>query len=103
MDTLRDFVGVSLTVNDWSWGGGSQYRGLRTYGTPYFSKFSQHSFGRAFDVVSDDITAEEMRQAILTNPEIFPYVRAIELGTSWLHFDVRNARGEGEEIFTFHP
>ncbi len=103
LDALRDHLKVSLTVNDWKWNGPRQFSGLRTYGTKYFSKYSQHSYGRAFDVVSDHITAEEMRTFIFDNPGLFPYIKAIELGTSWLHFDVRNARGEGEEIFTFYP
>ena len=103
LDVLREHLDVSLTVNNWLWEGPRQFSGLRTYGTKYYSKYSQHSFGRAFDVVSNHITAEDMRQEILNNQEVFPHVGAIELGVSWLHFDVRNARGEGKEIFTFYP
>ena len=103
LDTLRELFDFSLTVNSWSWGGPRQFSGLRTYGTKYYSKYSQHSFGRAFDVVSDHMSAEDMRTIIFNNQESFPYIRAIELGTSWLHFDVRNARGEDEKIFTFYP
>lgn len=103
LDALRDHLGVSLTVNNWKWNGPRQYSGLRTYGTKYYSKYSQHSFGRAFDVVSKDMTAEEMRTFIFDNQELFPYVGAIELGVSWLHFDVRNARGTEDKIFSFYP
>lgn len=101
LDTLRDNLGVSLTVNDWSWGGGRQNSGLRMPGTKYYSRYSQHSFGRAFDVISSHVTADYMREHILNNEHLYPHIGSIELGVSWLHFDVRNARGTG--IFTFYP
>jgi len=108
LDALRDRVNVPLTVNNWSYKtpGTAQYRGLRTEGTPYFSPYSQHTFGRAFDVVSNHITAEEMRQIIFKErSELFPYITAVELGTSWLHFDVRNNihSNDPNELLTFYP
>ena len=52
--------------------------------------FSQHKYGRATDKKFMKITAEEVRQDILANPSLFPYINSMELGTSWLHSDCRN-------------
>jgi hypothetical protein len=72
---------------------------LRTPESPYYSPYSQHTFGRAFDCIFDGVTAEEVRRDILNNPSDYAFVSitAIELGTSWLHFDTRNV----QRIYTF--
>mgnify|MGYP003931408633 CR=1 FL=1 len=91
LDRLREKYG-SMTVNSWKWGGDREWSGLRTPDSPYYSKYSQHSFGRAADVIFKHITAEEVRQAILENPDdpTFELINSFEEGVSWLHFDVRN-------------
>lgn len=98
LDLLRDKYG-SITINDWAWGGTNQWRGLRTEVSPVGSQYSQHRFGRAFDLKFKDISAEEVRIHILGNKKDWPYVHSLELGTSWLHFDVRNC----EPIMTYKP
>jgi len=98
LDSLRDRFGV-ITVNNWHLGGDRQWSGLRTPDSPYYSKYSQHTFGRAFDCLFTSTTAEDVRQTILANPEDFPEITSMELGTSWLHFDVRNCI----KIKTFYP
>ena len=100
LDTLRDKFGIT-TVNSWSWNGDRKWSGLRTPDSPYYSKYSQHSFGREFDCIFRDKTAEEVREYILDNQEEFPHIRGLELGVSWLHFDVGNRPGDG--IYTFNP
>ena len=99
LDALRERFG-SITVNDWQWGGTNQYRGLREPDCQIGAAYSQHRFGRAFDCVFRDTTAQAVREFILDNPGEFPYLSAIEMGTSWLHFDVRNPDGT---IQTFNP
>ena len=100
LDRLREKYG-SMTVNNWKWGGDREWSGLRTADSPYYSKYSQHSFGRAADVIFKHDTAEKVRQDILAKPDefAFEYINSIELGVSWLHFDCRNAK----RIFAFHP
>lgn len=100
LDRLRDRYG-RMTVNNWKWGGEREWSGLRTPDSPYFSPFSQHTFGRAFDVLFASHTAEEVRQQILgdKNHPDFEFINSLELGVSWLHFDVRNS----ERIKAFHP
>lgn len=98
LDALRERFGYT-TVNNWSMGGNREWSGLRTYNSPYFSETSQHSFGRAFDCIFQGRIAEDVRQYILANPKEFPYITSVELGTSWLHFDVRNT----DAVKTFYP
>lgn len=75
------------------------WSGLRVKGCPYGSAFSQHRFGRALDMLFEDVTAEEIRQDILTTLDSFPYITSLELETSWLHFDTRNC----DRIMTYKP
>lgn len=96
-DALRERYG-SITVNDWYWGGNNQWRGLRTESSPYGTQYSQHRFGRAIDHIFHKVTAEEVRQDILQQTNLFPLVMSMELGTSWAHFDVRNC----DRIKTFN-
>jgi len=100
LDRLREKYG-SMTVNNWKWGGDREWSGLRTADSPYFSKYSQHSYGRAADIIFKHVTAEQVRQDILANiddPD-FRYINSIELGVSWVHLDIRNV----DRIFAFHP
>jgi hypothetical protein len=100
LDRLRMRYG-SMTVNNWKWGKDRQWSGLRTPASPWYSTYSQHSFGRAADCLFADYTAEQVRQDILDNPddEDFKYINSIELGVSWLHFDIRNC----DRIKAFKP
>lgn len=95
IDWLRDRYGAA-TINDWAWGGNFSQSGLRTvefYGTPikYFSSFSQHKYGRAFDLKFNGMSAEEVRLDLKLNWESlglgFPIT--IEDDVSWLHVDTR--------------
>ncbi len=94
IDYLRSKFG-RITVNDWKWGGSNQWRGLRTSDSQYYSKYSQHSFGRAFDLIFQDVTAEEVRRWLEDNVELWQRETGIlsitcEEGVSWLHIDTRN-------------
>ena len=100
LDRLRERYG-SMTVNNWKWGQDRSWSGLRTVDSPWFSTYSQHSFGRAADCLFKETTAEAVRQDILADPDgpTFKLIGSIELGVSWLHFDVRNC----DRIFAFKP
>jgi len=98
LDLIRDAFGVT-TVNNWHTGGERNWSGLRTSDSPYYSPYSQHSFGRAFDCIFSSRTTSQVRQAILNNRDEFPLLTAIELDTNWLHFDCRNTH----RIKTFTP
>ena len=77
------------------------WSGLRTPGSPFYSPFSQHSFGRAADILFGDIAAEEVRKDMQATPNApeFDLINAVETDVPWLHIDVRNC----ERILFFKP
>lgn len=102
IDFLRNKFG-SATINNWYWGGDREWSGLRTADSPYFSQYSQHTLGRAVDIVFKDYTAEEVRFWLKANVEEWILVTGvlsitIEEGVSWLHIDFRN-NGNGYNSF----
>ncbi len=100
LDALRERFGP-MTVNNYFWGGDREWSGLRTPESPYYSPYSQHTFGRAADCLFKDIKADQVRQYILARPSDpnYRYVNSVEMDVSWLHFDVRNC----ERIKTYYP
>lgn len=48
---------------------------------------SAHLMGKGFDVISSQMTAQEMRDKIFENADKLPVPIRIEDGVSWLHFD----------------
>ena len=91
IDELRERYG-SITINNYMFGGDREWSGLRTQNSPWFSPYSQHTFGRAVDCLFKDADVDKVRQDILDLPhsEVSCYVTAVELDTSWLHIDCRN-------------
>lgn len=103
LDMLRNRYG-KMTVNNWKWTlnkPGREWSGLRTPQSPWYSTYSQHTYGKAADIIFANISAEEVRQDILREPDDidFQYINSFEEGTSWLHIDVRNT----DRIKTFKP
>ena len=98
LDQLRGRYG-KMTVNNWRWGGDRMWSGLRTPGSPFYSSHSQHSFGRAADILFDDVSAEDVRKDIQVMPDApeFNLICAVELDVPWLHIDIRNC----ERVFFF--
>lgn len=97
LDGLRERFGP-ITINDWHWGGGFKYSGMRPFVGGVGAEFSMHRFGRAYDCKPKNITAPEMHAGILANPEKFPHLRvleAIEATPTWVHFDTRNSTRAG--------
>jgi len=89
--TLRNQFG-SITINNWSSGGNRNWSGLRTKKSSYYTPYSQHSFGRAMDMIFNDFTADEIREEIKNNEEYWfgLGIRAIEKNVNWVHIDVRH-------------
>lgn len=101
LDGLRDYFGKPIRVNDWHKGGRFQYRGLRPRGCNVGGDYSQHRLGNAFDCDVIGLSAEEVRQEILshlTDPRL-ELITCIERDVNWLHFDCRNV----ERIMTVKP
>ena len=91
-DGIREYFNAPVTINDWSWGGTFQWRGLRTASCTIGVKWSQHRFGNAIDCDVKDVTAEKARQVILANKDhpLFKCITCIEANVNWLHSDCRN-------------
>lgn len=91
IDSLKGYFNLgTMTINNYYWNGDRKWSGLRMPSSPYYSETSQHSFGRAVDIVFSDYTAEEARNYIINNQDKFQYIKGLELDVSWLHIDIRN-------------
>lgn len=92
LDSIREYFGVQVIVNNWLWGGELQYRGLRPKYVQVGSEYSQHRLGNAFDCTLEGVTADKVREEILKNKdkEGFELITCVENKVSWLHFDCRN-------------
>lgn len=91
IDILRETIGVPITINDWKWGGTREWRGLRTRRSDVYSQFSQHSFGRAADMIFAGVSAAEVRRRIKKmgiNVTCEEKIKGVEI--TWVHVDVRN-------------
>lgn len=90
----------SATINNWLWNGNRQYSGLRLPGEPHYKEFSDHSFGRALDIVFSSIDAQSVRDYIEAHPQDFPYITFVEEGSSitWLHISCSNLAGFGHTV-----
>ena len=60
---------------------------------------SGHVLGCAFDILSKDLTAAQMRTLIVQQKELLPYPIRIEAGVSWLHFDLLTTSNEKVTFF----
>ncbi|MGL4475418.1 MAG: hypothetical protein ACRCT7_13350 [Shewanella sp.] len=104
IDTLREKLGCSITINNWMWGGNRNWSGLRTAGfykslQAYEDSLSQHKYGRAVDMLVKGMEASQVRQFIYDNKKDFPYVTFVETDISWVHVDCRNC----QPITTWSP
>lgn len=105
----RDIIKSPMTVNTWKEGGSFDERGFRSNisaivnGKTKAGKLyiSAHSLGCGIDFTAKDMDAEKARRLIADNNHILPYPIRLEMGTSWVHFDMYN---EGpSKIQYFYP
>jgi len=89
---IREGIGKPMRVNY----GNKQQRGLRTTAQQLVKNkvyrnqlyISAHLLGKAVDFDVKDMTAEEVRQWIRNNIDLFPFKIRLEHGVSWVHLDV---------------
>lgn len=107
MDRVRELFNKPVIINNWAFAGNRKWSGIRYSGTPYYSKTSQHSFGRAIDFLVDGINASEVRKYIINNPnkEEFKYITTIEdfEGMEWIHIDCRTLHPNQKRYFIIKP
>lgn len=99
LDRLRTDLESPITVNNWYWGGDREWSGLRTAKSPYYSPYSQHTFGRAADFLVQGMNSQKARAYILKYRNHYPEVKGVELDVSWVHTDVRNV----DQLLLFRP
>jgi hypothetical protein len=103
MDRIREQFG-RMQVNNWFNGGRHCFRGFRPPECEIGASLSQHRFGRGVDLVPNYSDVEHIRTEILNYPNSprFQHIGGMEMGTSWLHIDVRGRR-HPDMILTFTP
>jgi hypothetical protein len=81
------------------------YRGWRSKDCHVGAKYSQHKMGNAADIVFVNVNAETVRADILNRPydRVFENITCIEMGVSWLHFDVRPHDKANKGILKIYP
>lgn len=95
LEWMRERYGP-CQINDWHRGGQFSQSGLRTvefYGSPdkYFASFSQHKYGRAFDMKFSGKTAVEVREdmKIQWPSSGLGFSVSMESDVTWVHVDTR--------------
>lgn len=91
---------VPLTINTQS----AHQRGLRCNLCKLVKEketqyLSGHVLGCAFDILSKEMTAAQMRALIVQNKDLLPYPIRIESGVSWLHVDLLTNTNEKVTLF----
>jgi len=93
VDALKEYFNLgTMQINNYGFGGSREWSTLRTPDSPWYSYGSLHSYFMAVDFVCSHYSAEEVRNFIFNNMNLFPHVKGIELGVSWVHLDFRNER-----------
>jgi len=90
---LKEQTGSTVTINDWAFGGGYQFSGLRPFDCKTGAKMSQHRFGNAIDIKVEGWDAEDLRNLIRENWKFLHDkfgLTTMEKDTpTWLHVDFR--------------
>jgi hypothetical protein len=93
---IRTNLNKKITANTWFWGGRFSQRGLRSNLQQIFSGYfkrlklylSGHVLGKGIDFDVEGMCAEEVRQWIVNNEDLFPFKIRLEKDSSWVHLDV---------------
>ena len=96
---LRNFIGP-VTINNWWNGGERNWSGIRTPDSPFYSRTSQHSWGRASDKIFANVTPQEVREYIKIHWKKLG-VTAIEENVGWVHSDVRYVKDQKELLLVY--
>lgn len=108
VDILRIYIDKSIYVNNWMVHGDFSQRGCRCIQCQLVKDaikkgilyVSPHMRFQAADMDITGYTAEEARQWIVTNQNIFPYNIRLEKDVTWVHLDV--ASNSDEKIILFN-
>jgi hypothetical protein len=107
MDHIRDLLDKPIFVNNWNEGGQFSQRGLRCIQCDLVKAaivkndlyMSAHMEGQAVDFDVEGMTAEQVRQWIISKKQDMPVPIRLENGVQWVHLDVREYNGEKVHLF----
>lgn len=104
LDAVRELINRPIYVNTWKFGGNYRYRCVRIAACPVYRPTSYHSLSDTRKVMAADfsanaITAEQIRQAIVSEGDKFPYPIRLESDVTWVHLDVANTSSKYISFF----
>ena len=108
LDSIREFYGKPVIVNNWLYGGNLKQRGLRANKDEMVKSkkdfyLSQHCLGSAVDFSIKGITPKEIVEHILENEEYYrEFITRIEnpeQTPTWVHVDCANTGKDKIIIF----
>lgn len=92
VDRLREKFG-RIKINDWHNGGPFDSSGMRNWDDPEGAKYSDHKYGRAFDLKPLETPVKKVYDYIRAHEWEFPEITVLEdiaHTPSWLHVGARN-------------
>ena len=97
MESLRIRLNKQIFINNWDIKGQFSQRGFRCIQCSLVQDAvknnvlycSAHMTGQAYDFDVEGLVAEEVRQYIIKNANLWPYPIRLESDTSWCHLDTR--------------
>lgn len=110
LDSIREFFGKPVIVNNWLWNGNLKQRGLRANKDEIVSEkkdyyISQHCLGSAVDFNVQGVTTEEVAKHILDNEGHYRnFISRMEnpkRTPTWVHVDCANTE-EYDRILIFN-
>lgn len=107
LDYLRKKLNKPITVNNWKIGGNFSQRGLRCNVCDLVRSktnksqlyLSSHILGRACDFDVKRMTAQEVRNWIISHSSELPYPLSLEDKVSWVHIDMREQNNQKVYLF----
>jgi hypothetical protein len=107
MEALRQRLNKPITVNNWKDGGEFSQRGFRCVQCHLMISTFQtgelfvdpHTTGKAWDFDVQGLVAEEVRQYIIKNKNLWPYQLRLEDNVSWVHLDIYNNGADKVVLF----
>lgn len=110
IDRMREKLGKPMFVNNWDSGGEFDERGFRCLRCSIVKQaiadnkmyVSPHMTGQAIDFDVQGLLAEEVRQYIIKNGNLWPYPLRLEAGVNWVHMDTREI-GNNQKVTLFNP
>lgn len=110
LDILREdpVIGVPITINNWKWGKDRKWSGLRNSSSLWYTPWSQHTYGRAVDMLFKDMNSGKVRERIKEMVEAGEFKDIVNSVTceatlngkqiSWVHLDIRNNKPGYNEL-----